>query len=89
MCYHVQMNQDKICTLNKLPQSKVKVDEKKVKKHYDQIRAASIQKKHPMARGLVGGKDAIEVNSQYDVFDFVLLSFRAHSAFSLRQTSKL
>ena len=42
---------------------------------------------HPMARGLVGGKDAVEVNSQYDVFDFVFLSFRAHSAFSLRQTS--
>ena len=45
---------------------------KKVKKHYDHIRSPS------MKNVLVGGEDAVEMNSQYDGFYSVFLSFRAY-----------
>ena len=78
------MNQNKIIFLNELPRSKVKND----KKGEEALRSnpLSVDKKWaPWPVAVVGGKDATEMNSQYDVFDFVFLSFRAHSAFSLRQ----
>ena len=80
------MNPNKIFFLNELPRSKVKND----KKGEEALRSnpLSVDKKKkwaPWPVAVVGGKDATEMNSQYDVFDFVFLSFRAHSAFSLRQ----
>ena len=37
---------------------------------------------HPLARRLGRGKDAVEVNSQYDVFDSLFFpSFRAHPSY--------
>ena len=78
------MNPNKIFFLNELPRSKVKND----KKGEEALRSnpLSVDKKWaPWPVAVVGGKDATEMNSQYDVFDFVFLSFRAHSAFALRQ----
>ena len=48
-----------------------------MKKHHDQIRSTSI-KNAPAGASSSRGKDAVEVNSQYDVFDSVFLSFRAY-----------
>ena len=50
--------------------------EKKVKKHYDQIRSVSI-KSAPHGAWSSRGKHPVEVNSQYDVFMSVFLFFRA------------
>ena len=77
------MNQSKIVFLNELPRATIKNE-----KSEEALRSnpLSVDKKWaPWPVAVVGGKDATEMNSQYDVFDFVFLSFRAHSAFSLRQ----